>query len=76
VKELLGSEMKPLGKNDILREGVEVTMILFVTRNLLGSVLVLESAFDVCMENCVFAVVGGNENGSKETLTCFIYLMV
>jgi hypothetical protein len=45
--------MKPLGKSDILREGVDVRIILFVTGDLLGSVLVLESALDVCMKTFV-----------------------
>lgn len=49
MKELLGSETKLLGKSDILREGVDVRMILLVNGDLLGSVLALESALDDCI---------------------------
>ena len=49
---MLGSEMNPLGKNDILREGVDVMMILLVIGDL-ASILVFESALELCMKNFV-----------------------
>lgn len=59
---MLGSEMKPLGKNDIFLEGVVVSVILLVIGDALESVLgAFESALAVCMKTYL-TVVEENED--------------
>jgi hypothetical protein len=50
VKEVLGSEMNPLGKNDIFLEGAVERVVLIIGDALESALGAFESALAVCMK--------------------------